>query len=294
MDQLFRGLTSQHRFKNDPKFGRVMKQIHEGCPTPEDIAYLNTRIINGDHPNAPQMADVPNNIAYAIYRNLDRVAINNGIFAEHIKGTHSNDKTVAVPVHTLIVRYDKMFWKTNQKPISASAWHTIWSECKDTDVPTGSKNKKFVDPFLKLYSGIPLMFMENMDVPNGEANGTLCHLVNVNLHKETTEDDFELMNIDGLWVRTIDASIIDYLLHGPSQLSHVRRGFVGGRPPFACCTPLQGLGAAGDCLLGRIARRGGLEAPALGRSRAIGLGAGAVAIAVHASVARRCSTWMAA
>ena len=47
---------------------------------------------------------------------------------------------------------------------------------------------------------------------NGEANGTLCHLVNVYLHKETTEDDFELMNIDGLWVRMIDASSVDYLL----------------------------------------------------------------------------------
>jgi hypothetical protein len=32
-------------------------------------------------------------LAYAVYRNLDRAAINNGIFAEHIKHTHSNDKS---------------------------------------------------------------------------------------------------------------------------------------------------------------------------------------------------------
>ena len=51
----------QHRFKNDPKFGHVLKRIHEGSPTPEDIAYLNTRIINGDHPHSPTMADVPDN-----------------------------------------------------------------------------------------------------------------------------------------------------------------------------------------------------------------------------------------
>ena len=64
-------LTGQHRFKNDPEFGRVMKQIHDGCPTAEDIAYLNTRIINGDHPNAPMMEDVPYNVAYAVYKNTD-------------------------------------------------------------------------------------------------------------------------------------------------------------------------------------------------------------------------------
>ena len=100
----------------------------------------------------------------------------------------------------------------NGKPFSACARHTIWTECKDTDVTTGGKNKKFVDPFLKLYSGIPLMYTENTDVANGQANGTLCFLVHVQLHADVTDGDFQMMNIDGVWVRTIDASNVDYLL----------------------------------------------------------------------------------
>ena len=206
-------LTGEHRFRNDPEFGRVLKRIREGRPTPEDIAYLNTRIINGDHPHAPTMADVPNNVAYAVYRNVDRTAINNGIFAEHIKQTHSSIASTAPPNHTIIVRSDEMTWKSNRKPVGANAKRTIWAECNDTDVTTGGgKNKKFVDTFLKLYLGIPLMYTENTDVANGQANGTLCYLVHVQMREHVTENDFELMNIDGMWVQTVDASNVEYLL----------------------------------------------------------------------------------
>ena len=155
----------------------------------------------------------PDNVAYAVYRNLDRVAINNGIFAEHIKRTHSTDKSAPVPRHTLIVRSDDMSWTSNKKSFSAGAKHTVWTQCKDTDVVTSDPmNKKYVDPFLKLYNGIPLMYTENTDVPNGIANGTLSHLVHVKLHKNVTDEDFHMMNIDGVWVRMVDASNVDYLL----------------------------------------------------------------------------------
>ena len=35
-------LTGQHRFKENPEFGNVMKRMHDGCPTAEDIALLNS------------------------------------------------------------------------------------------------------------------------------------------------------------------------------------------------------------------------------------------------------------
>jgi hypothetical protein len=91
-------LTGQHRFKDDPEFGNILQRIREGCPTAEDIAKINTLIVNGDYPNAPSMADLPNNLAYAVDRDLDRAAINNGIFMEHIKDT------ISPPAHTLIIR----------------------------------------------------------------------------------------------------------------------------------------------------------------------------------------------
>jgi hypothetical protein len=40
----------------------------------------------------------------------------------------------------------------------------------------------------------------------------MCFLVKICLRNGVTEDDFELINIDGFWVRTIGASKVDYLL----------------------------------------------------------------------------------
>jgi hypothetical protein len=56
------------------------------------------------------------------------------------------------------------------------------------------------------------MYTENTDVSNGKASGTLCFLVKICLKNGVTEDDFELININGFWVRTIGASKVDYLL----------------------------------------------------------------------------------
>jgi hypothetical protein len=147
---------------DDPEFGNILKRIREGCPpTAEDIARLNKCIINGDYPNAPTMMEdlVPNNLASTLYRNLDRSAINNGTFAEHIKHTHSTDKSVRTPDHNLIIRLDDLTWKTNGKPFGASARHIVWSQCKDMDTITtgGKKSKKYyVGPILQTLHPYPL------------------------------------------------------------------------------------------------------------------------------------------
>jgi hypothetical protein len=152
-----------------------------------------------------------------VYWNPDHAAIKeNGIFAEHIKQTHSTYKSVWTPDHTLIIRLDNLTWKTNGKPFGPSAWHIVWLQCKDTDVTMGGKkSKKYVDPFLKLYTYIPMMYTENTNVPNGESKQTARYVFSLRsiLTKETlADDDFELINIDGFWVRTINASKVDYLL----------------------------------------------------------------------------------
>ena len=80
------------------------------------------------------------------------------------------------------------------------------------DIKTKGDRGKPVDMFLKLTSMVPLMYTENDDVPNGIANGTLCHLVKVVLISSVTDDDFEIMNLDGYYVWSIDASKVDHLL----------------------------------------------------------------------------------
>ena len=57
-----------------------------------------------------------------------------------------------------------------------------------------------------------MMYTENDDVPNSKANGTLCYLKSIQLNADVTEADFEPMNLDGYWVRSIGASKVDHLL----------------------------------------------------------------------------------
>jgi hypothetical protein len=173
---------------------------------------INTHVVGGEHPDAPMTEDIPEGIAYAVYRNVDKSAINNGVFAEHIKNTHSKNPHDSPPLHMLIVRSDDLTWKSNKKAFGRVAKHTLWSECSDCDIKTTGEHGKYVDTFLKLSTNMPLMYTENHDVSNGIANGTLCFLQKVMLHTKVTLNDFSLTNVDGYHVRSIDASKVDYLL----------------------------------------------------------------------------------
>ena len=75
----------RHRFKDDPAFGDIMMRLHGGCPTDADIELLNMRVVGSDHLDAPTHSDLPGDLTYAVYQNRNRSAINNAIFAEHIK-----------------------------------------------------------------------------------------------------------------------------------------------------------------------------------------------------------------
>ena len=108
-------LLVQHRFKNDLHFGNIMKRMRNGNLTEDDIACLNTRVVGGNHPNAPKLTDLPTNLKYAVYRNKNRSAINNGVFAEHISKTHSKNPNKPPPLHTIIIRSDDLTWKFNKK-----------------------------------------------------------------------------------------------------------------------------------------------------------------------------------
>jgi len=147
-----------------------------------------------------------------VYRNVDKSAINNGIFAEHLKKTHSTNPRDRMPLHTIIIRSDDLTWKSNQKAFGKRAKQSLWSECSDCNIKTTGKHGKFVDAFLKLSTNMPLMYTENHDVSNAIANGTLCYLLKVVLHVHVTENDFSSTNVDGYFVRTIDATKVDYLL----------------------------------------------------------------------------------
>jgi hypothetical protein len=83
----------------DPSFGAIMKQVHGGCPTVGNIATLNLRVLNGNHPDAPTTQDLPSDMSYDVYQNADKLAVNNGIFAERMKNPLNNPHYFTTPSH---------------------------------------------------------------------------------------------------------------------------------------------------------------------------------------------------
>jgi hypothetical protein len=101
----------------------------------------------------------------------------------------------------------------------------IFENCGDYQVTTsGGRTGKghFVDPLLKLYHHIPLMFVSNDDVPNGHANGTRVILQSVVL-KPTSQLD--TVSLDGHQCHSIDADSVAYLIcsldGNPSKVFHI-------------------------------------------------------------------------
>jgi hypothetical protein len=200
-------LNGSHRFERI--WGEILRRFREGRPRPEDFVTINKRVVaNADM--------IPNDAAYATSTNKDRCAINNGLFARHLEATHSRDSSVPPPQHTIVIRGSNLQWNSRDKSakrmLNQQARCDLWEKCADCDVECGSsKNGKghFVDPLLKFFSGIPLMLVENVDVPNNQANGTLCHLVKIHFREGISNDNIDLMRIDGYWVRCVDACDVE-------------------------------------------------------------------------------------
>ena len=172
-------LNGMHRF--EPIGGAILRCIREGLATEDDFDIINTRVIS----NANVL-----------------------LMKQHLEATHScRDKTVPPPKHTIVIRSSQLEWKTKgkgeKKFVNPRAKFDLWEKCVDCDVKIGGSH--FVDPFLKLFLGIPLMLVENTDVPNNQANGTLCYLHKVHFREGFHENDVNTVSIDGYQVRCVDA-----------------------------------------------------------------------------------------
>jgi len=222
----FLELQGNHRFGDDPKYGEANKRFRDGTLTAADFEYLNERVMNRQrtdgswsNPGGPTMEDVPSDTAYATPTNRDRCAINDNIFSKHICNSHSTDQSVPPPKHTIIVRSDEVFYRVKREltPLAAPAKVKLWTQCPDYKVTDGSGRKgsdakKYRDVCLKLHSNIPLMLTDNTDVENQKANGTVCFLEHVKFKPGVSEDDIDVINVDGYWVRSIVASKVKNLV----------------------------------------------------------------------------------
>jgi len=172
----FLELKTNHRFKKDPVWGKTLSRYRRDGPTEQDIQRINLRVINSA--KGPKENEIPKDVTYATKTNVDRMAINDGIFASHIRATHSTNPLVPPPEHTICIKASKLQWwksisprKKEYKEFNELSKDILHSCVGEAHVKS-SGNSKTYDPLLKLYYGRPLMINDNLDVKKCIANGT--------------------------------------------------------------------------------------------------------------------------
>jgi hypothetical protein len=202
-------LHGLHRFQEDPEWGKILQRIRNDEYTQHDIDAINECVING-----PQKGNgaLPGNVSYCVYGNADRTAINAGIFTNVLKAhwKTSNEQ----PQHIVVVRAGNIMRVTKSKKkveMGVQDKLYVYENCGDHRVRAKIKGRTghFVDPLLKLYYHVPLMFVSNEDVPNGHANGTRVLLEGVVLKENVLP---ETLSIDGLQCLAVDATYIEHLI----------------------------------------------------------------------------------
>ena len=208
----FYELKTNHRFNDDPDWGTLLARFRDEGPTEEDVAKINTRLVVSD--NGPSFEDIPGDVAYAVANNIDRMAVNDGVFARHLTDTHSTNPNVTPPKHTICIKASDLEWakKVGQRNYEYVPLHKRMKDFFYATVGEGhvrdTGGTKTYDPMLKLYYGCPVLINENISVENSLANGTMCKFVGVNLKKDVTYADLEIIRIDQRYVWSASASQI--------------------------------------------------------------------------------------
>ena len=69
---------TNHRFKNDVQWGKLLERYRSEGPSKKDIEKINTRVLGEGRYLTEK--DLPDNLCYAANTNLDQNAINDAIF----------------------------------------------------------------------------------------------------------------------------------------------------------------------------------------------------------------------
>ncbi|KAG7363234.1 hypothetical protein IV203_026594 [Nitzschia inconspicua] len=210
---LFMELKNNHRFDRDPQWGKLLGRFRNLGPSTEDVAVINTRVVGAR--NGPLEKRIPPDAVYATKTNVDRMAINDAIFAKHLKETHSKDRNVKPPMHTLCIkagtlRFHMRGTRNEYRPMQAEAQDIIYAAVGEAHVR--DKSNKYHDPLLKLYYGRPLCINHNEDVTGCIANGAMCEFRGVRLKAGVSKTEFETIVIDGYYVNCVSVTQVDSLL----------------------------------------------------------------------------------
>jgi hypothetical protein len=149
-------LDGRHRFKDDLKYGDIMRRFREGQVSTEDITFINDNCVIKDT-HAPK-----SNVPIAVYRNKNRDAINSALFEEfcnHNGSPNQND----IFEDAIILFMDSLEMsdsaKTYVRVTSNDVKSYFYCHCGEDACKTADMTSGRVDPVLKLFPACPLMLV---------------------------------------------------------------------------------------------------------------------------------------
>ena len=215
----FLELRTNHRFKHDPDWGLLLQSMRDEGLTMEQVDFVNRRVVS-------ENSNIPNDVSYATHTNKDKSAINEGIFLQHLKRTHSKNINDQPPFHTIVVMASNLKFhiqKGRYDDMPDLQRNIILTQCSDADISSTNSSKR-IDPMLKFFIGRPLMINDNINVENKIANGSMATFRKVSLTNGLS--DCFVINIDGFYVNCVEAinvNHIEVMLEGDACASNIRR-----------------------------------------------------------------------
>jgi PIF1-like helicase len=201
-------LNGTHRFSADPDWGNILQRFRSGTVTVEDIDTINAQLL-------PSQTALPDNIRYATFQNIDRDAINSALFAIRCLQHCDNQRFVS---DSILIFCDNIQIKDARNVfVPFQNYNHFWRTCSGADiVATNGFEQGKGEPVLQLYQSCRVMLPTNINVSNGQANGTQATVVNIRLKSNVTAAAVTLDN--GCKVRAVYASQVEFI-----ELEHSNR-----------------------------------------------------------------------
>ena len=194
-------LKGLHRFKEDLEWGKLLYRFRNGEVTETDITSINKRVVDKN-------TKLPSNIKYATYYNRDRDAINTALFETRCNQQKIEFNSAALK-DSLIIFSDNIKIKNGNKTyIPFNNKIKFWTTCAENDIKL-PRGRGRLDPVLKIYKGCKVMLTTNIDVKNGQANGTQALIDSVQLKENATLTKTNIKN--DLYLPSISSLHIDYI-----------------------------------------------------------------------------------
>ena len=194
-------LKGLHIFKEDLEWGKLLYRFRNGKVTKADIESINKRVVDIN-------TKLPSNIKYATYYNRDRDAINTALFETRCNQQKIEFNSAAFKDSLIIFSDNIKIRNGNKTYVPFNNNMKFWTTCAENDIKL-PRGRGRLDPVLKIYKGCRVMLTTNIDVKNGQANGTQALIDSVQLKENATLTKTNIKN--DLYLPSISSLHIDHI-----------------------------------------------------------------------------------